>query len=54
MVIFVFMSIKFASVKKFTFPLPQNRYFQKSCAIEEVAVPPNMMADLPMLHFRNP
>ena len=31
------MSIKFASVKKFIFPLPQNRYFKKSCAIEEVA-----------------
>ena len=36
------------------FPLPQNRYFKKSCAIEEVAVRPNMMADLPILHFRNP
>ena len=36
------------------FPLPQNRYFQKSCAIEEVSVRPNRMADLPMLHFRNP
>ena len=36
------------------FPLPQNLYFQKSCAIEEVAVRPNMMVDLPILHFRNP
>ena len=35
-------------------PLPQNRYFQKPCAIEEVAVRPNMMADLPILHFLNP
>ena len=26
-------------------PLPQSRYFQKLCAIEEVAVQPNMMAD---------
>ena len=34
--------------------LPQNRYFQKLCAIQEVAVRPNMMADLPILHFRNP
>ena len=32
----------------------QNRYFQKLCAIEEVAVRPNMTADLPILHFRNP
>ena len=52
--IFVFISIKFTSAKKFTFPLPPNRYFEKSCAIEEVAVRPNMMADLPILHFRNP
>ena len=29
-------------------PYPKNRYFQKSCAIEEVAVRPNMMADLPI------
>ena len=51
---FVFMSIKFASVNKFTFPLPQNRYFQKSCAIEVVAVRTNMKVILPILHFRNP
>ena len=36
------------------FPLPQNRYFQKSCAVVEVAVRPNMMEDLLILHFRNP
>ena len=35
-------------------PYPKIVIFQKSCAIEEVAVAPNMMADLPMLHFRNP
>ena len=28
--IFVFMSIKFASIKKFTVPLPQYRYFRKN------------------------
>ena len=48
------MSIKFASVKKFTFPPTPNRYFQKSGAIEEVAVRSNMMVELPILHFRNP
>ena len=40
--------------KNLHFSLPQNRYFQKSCAIEVVAVRPNMMADLTILHFHNP
>ena len=35
-------------------PYPKIVIFQKSCAKEEVAVRLNMMADLPILHFRNP
>ena len=53
-VIYLFKSQKAFRMSTLHFPLPQNRYFQKSCAIEEVAVRPNMMADLPILHFRNP
>ena len=34
-------------------PYPKIVIFKNSCAIEEVAVLPNMMADLPILHFRN-
>ena len=39
--------------KEVYIPPTQNRYFQKSCAIGEVAVRPNMMADLSILNFRN-
>ena len=34
-------------------PYPKIVIFKKSWAIEEVAMRPNMIADLPILHFRN-
>ena len=45
--VLVFMSKTFAS----TFPLPQSRYFYKSCVIEEVIVRPSMIADLSVFAF---
>ena len=53
-VIFVIMSIKFASVKKFTFPPTPKSLFSKIMCDRRSSCAADMMADLPILHFCNP